>query len=99
MGISEEDIITLPNGMVLSNAYSSFAYNAVTITEMSGKYMISGRYTTWINEEARLNGKDPVRVEPVTAELDSKPTGNIYELLYNKYKSQYSGVKNFSDKI
>jgi len=51
------------------------------------KYILQGRFTMWVTPELRVSGS--VNIGSIQVEVESKtpPTGNLYELLYNKLKT------------
>lgn len=51
------------------------------------KYVVSGRFDMWMNQEMSVAGKKSIGEVNVMVETDTPPTGNIYELLYNKLKT------------
>ena len=57
-----------------------------TIGEPIYKYRVSCKFNIWLDENARNNENSPVDTEFISIEYDEVPTGNIYELLYEKFK-------------
>ena len=53
----------------------------------STKYNVEGRFTMWVSPELRVSGSRDIGYIQVEVESDTPPTGNIYELLYNKLKT------------
>ena len=57
-----------------------------TITSTT-KYIVEGRFTMWVSPELRVSGSRDIGGIRVEVESDTPPTGNVYELLYNKLKT------------
>ena len=57
-----------------------------TVTTIT-KYIVRGRFTMWVTPELRVSGSRDIGGIRVEVESDTPPTGNIYELLYNKLKT------------
>ena len=53
----------------------------------STKYNVEGRFTMWVSPELRVSGSGDIGCIKVRVESDTPPTGNLYELLYNKLKT------------
>jgi hypothetical protein len=66
------------------------SYNAETEEETitsTTKYIVEGRFTMWVTPELRVSGSRDIGGIRVEVESDTPPTGNVYELLYNKLKT------------
>ena len=50
------------------------------------KYTLSCRFDYWLDEQARKDGKASLGSRTTSIEYDEVPTGNLYELLYAKFK-------------
>jgi hypothetical protein len=75
---------------VVKNVEVNNSYNAETeeeIVTFTTKYTIQGRFTMWVSPELRVSGSRDIGYIQVEVESDTPPTGNIYELLYNKLKT------------
>ena len=64
-----------------------------TIGEPIYKYRVSCKFNFWLDENARNNENSPVDTEFISIEYDEVPTGNIYELLYEKFKTRLPRTK------
>ena len=51
------------------------------------KYILEGRFTMWVSQALRASGSRDIGRFGVSVESDTPPTGNVYELLYNKLKT------------
>ena len=51
------------------------------------KYVVFGRFNMWLTQEMSVSGKKNIGDVNVVIETDTPPTGNIYDLLYNKLKT------------
>ena len=58
------------------------------------KFHVEAGFTKWISKAAKDAGSGGIGHAHVTLELDAAPTGNIYELVYNKLKE---GLTNYVD--
>jgi hypothetical protein len=58
-----------------------------TTTTTRTKYIVQGRFTMWVSPELRVSGSGDIGCIKVRVESDTPPTGNLYELLYNKLKT------------
>jgi len=58
-----------------------------TTTTSTTKYIVEGRFTMWVSPELRVSGSRDIGGIHVGVEFDTPPTGNVYELLYNKLKT------------
>ena len=57
-----------------------------TVTTIT-KYIVRGRFTMWVTPELRVSGSRDIGNIRVEIESKTPPTGNVYELLYNKLKT------------
>ena len=109
MGIIINDTITFKNGISLSDCYCSINHNMIRISKNyeesdpsnSGikKYMIKCDYTIWSSKDARINDLNIMEKNKVLLDLDAnqlETNVNIFTLLYNAIKSQYT---NYTDDI
>jgi hypothetical protein len=103
MGVIINETITLGNGLIVTNPYASvgeneenISYNSdpetgeattTTTTTTRTKYIVQGRFTMWVSPELRVSGSGDIGCIKVRVESDTPPTGNLYELLYNKLKT------------
>jgi len=51
------------------------------------KYIVEGVFTMWVSPELHVSGSRNIGRIQVRVESETPPTGNIYELLYNKFKT------------
>ena len=51
------------------------------------KYIVEGIFTLWVSHDLRVSGSRDIGDIRVQIESKTPPTGNIYELLYNKLKT------------
>jgi len=58
------------------------------------KFHVEAGFTKWISKAAKDAGNEDIGRTHITLELDAAPTGNIYELVYNKLKE---GLTNYVD--
>jgi len=58
------------------------------------KFLVEAGFTSWISKAAKDAGNGSIGRKSVSLELDAAPTGNIYELVYNKLKE---GLTNYVD--
>ena len=58
------------------------------------KFRVEASFTSWISKAARDAGNGDIGRKYISLELDAAPTGNIYELVYNKLKE---GLTNYVD--
>ena len=56
-------------------------------TTTTTNYIVKGRFTMWVTPELRVSGSRDIGGIQVEVGSDTPPTGNIYELLYNKLKT------------
>jgi len=66
------------------------SYNSETKEETvttTTKYIVEGRFTMWVTPELRVSGSRDIGRIRVEVESETPPTGNVYELLYNKLKT------------
>jgi len=60
---------------------------STTTTTSTTKYIVEGRFTMWVSPELRVSGSRDIGGIEVQVESETPPTGNVYELLYNKLKT------------
>ena len=93
MGVIINETITLANGLTVTNPYASVGENDIRVEKRvernpkTTKYIVEGRFTMWVTPELRVSGSRDIGGIQVQVESDTPPTGNIYELLYNKLKT------------
>ena len=93
MGVIINETITLANGLTVTNPYASVGGNDIKVekrVQMNPKttrYITEGVFTMWVSHELRVSGSRDIGGIQVQVESDTPPTGNIYELLYNKLKT------------
>ena len=57
-----------------------------TVGDPIYKYTLSCTFNYWLDEQARKDGKSSLGSWTTSIEYDEVPTGNLYELLYAKFK-------------
>jgi hypothetical protein len=93
MGVIINETITLANGLTVTNPYASVGGNDIKVekrVQMNPKttrYITEGVFTMWVSHELRVSGSRDIGNFRVEIESKTPPTGNIYELLYNKLKT------------
>ena len=101
MGVILNETITLSNGLTVINPYasigsiSSLGINEIRIIKDTDKYIIRGVFKMWVNHDLRVAHSNTIGDVVVEVESDTPPIVNIYELLYNKFKT----VKTCTDSI
>ena len=60
------------------------------------EYMINANFIIYVSKEAYLNKKSSLETKTIFLKYDKAPTGNIYALIYAKFKE---GLKNFQDDL
>jgi hypothetical protein len=58
-----------------------------TTTTSTTKYTVQSCFTMWVTPELRVSGSRDIGSIGVEVESETPPTGNVYELLYNKLKT------------
>jgi hypothetical protein len=58
-----------------------------TTTTTTTKYIVQSCFTMWVTPELRVSGSGNIGGIEVQVESETPPTGNVYELLYNKLKT------------
>ena len=104
MGFIINDNITINNGLSITNAYAAIGHNTIKLrklsepginpTESDPVYSLFGLGFIWSNKEYRnMGGKSKVDRYLINIDLTSSQLGsNLYELLYNEWKSIYTSV-------
>ena len=93
MGVTINETITLTNGLTVTNPYASVGQNDIRVEKRmernpkTTRYIVLGRVNMWVTPELRVSGAREIGGINVTIESDTPPTGNIYELFYNKLKT------------
>ena len=72
--------------MVQENSSHNAETGEETVTSTT-KYIVEGRFTMWVTPELRASGSRTIGDMRVEVESETPPTGNIYELVYNKLKT------------
>ena len=65
------------------------------ITKTITTYTTKCRFTMWVTPELRVSGSKDIGSIEVEVDSDTPPIGNVYELLYNKFKT----IKTCTDSI
>lgn len=60
------------------------------------EYDISANFNIYVSKETYLNEKPSIETKNINLKYDKAPTGNIYALIYAKFKE---GLKNFQDDL
>ena len=90
MGVIINETITLTNGLTVTNPYASVGVNDIRIekrVDNNPQYTIEGRFTMWVSQALRASGSGDIGCILVRIGSNTPATGNIYELLYNKFKT------------
>jgi len=89
MGVTLNETFITDHGVHVQNAYVSNTFNHISKSKRNGviKYTTSSTFSVWVSSEARDGGYDSIGDINVNIESETPPTGNIYELLYNKLKT------------
>jgi len=58
------------------------------------EYNVSANFNIYVSKESYLNGKSSIETKPIVLKYDEAPTGNIYALIYAKFKE---GLTDFQD--
>ena len=93
MGVIINETITLSNGLTVTNPYASVGGNDIRVDKKvelnptETKYHVGCIFTMWVTPELRVSGSVNIGSIQVEVEFDTPPTGNLYELLYNKLKT------------
>jgi len=99
MGVILNEIVTLSNGLSVTNPYASIAENdtrvfkRVDASTNTISYITKGRFTMWVSKDIRDNGGEDIGHILVENISETPPTVNVYETLYNKIKT----MKNCTD--
>ena len=72
--------------MVQENSSHNAETGGETVTTTT-KYIVQGRFIMWVSHELRVSGSGCIGGIEVQVESETPPTGNVYELLYNKLKT------------
>jgi hypothetical protein len=103
MGLTVTEQVKLSVGLTVDSYYISLNENDIHIQRRQGghqeflkapKFHVEAGFTKWISKAAKDAGNGDIGHAHVTLELDAAPTGNIYELVYNKLKE---GLTNYVD--
>ena len=94
MGVIINETITLANGLTVTNPYASVGENDIRVEKRverlpakTTRYIVEGLFTMWVSPELRVSGSRDIGNIRVEIESKTPPTGNVYELLYNKLKT------------
>jgi hypothetical protein len=92
MGVTLNKTFVTEAGVHVQNAYVSISNNHISKNKRKGviKYKTSSNFVITVDIDAHDNGFSAIGYIPVEVETDTPPTGNVYELLYNKLKSMHS---------
>ena len=58
------------------------------------EYNITANFNIYVSKESYLNEKSSIETKPIVLKYDEAPTGNIYDLIYAKFKE---GLTDFQD--
>jgi hypothetical protein len=89
MGVTLNRTFITENGVHVQNAYVSTKSNSISKQMVDGaiKYIVVSHFLVWVSSQARDGGYESIGNIRVLVETDTPPTGNVYELLYNKLKT------------
>lgn len=106
MGLIIHDEITLPSGIVITDAYASTGTSDVCtvkrnlsiMEEVDGvfvdvskiEYELVGTFTFWLNKASRDEKKGAVYHKSVNMKSDTPFNMNLYETLYTEMKTLYT---------
>jgi hypothetical protein len=104
MGVTLNETITLSNGLTATNPYASLANDVIRLQKRVGeernydgetekvstttKYILEGHFTMWVTHALRTSGARDIGGISVSVESDTPLTGNVYDTLYKKLKSE-----------
>lgn len=111
MGIIIGDTITLDNGLTANNTYGSFGESQLTLEKIevvtsdeSNNEIITYEYNLmckgiiWSSKQFRDNSRTRINAVNISMRLQSSQlNSNLYTLLYNSWKSQYTTVSDSTD--
>ena len=60
------------------------------------EYDVSANFNIYVSKESYLNKKACIETKPIMLKYDEAPTGNIYDLIYAKFKE---GLTDFQDDL
>ena len=111
MGIIIGDTINLDNGLSAQNTYGSFGESQLTVEKnqdmrneennnesITNEYRVFCKGSIWASKEYRDNSRVRIHAENINIRISSSElNGNLYGLLYNKWKSKYTTVSDSTD--
>ena len=111
MGIIIEDTITLDNGLTANNTYGSFGESELTLKKnevitldesnnetTTYEYIVMCKGIIWSSKQYRDNSRTRLHAVNISITLNpSQLNSNLYTLLYNSWKTQYTTVSDSSD--
>ena len=88
MGLNVNESFTTSHGFVLSSYYMSMKEFSVHKAGLydDDKYIVSTRFHICVSKEAKNAGKPSIAEKFVSVQLETAPTGNVYEILYDEVK-------------
>ena len=90
MGLTVNESFTTSHGFVLSSYYMSMkdlmVKKILLYGEYEYKYIVSTNFSIWVSKEAKNTGKPTIAEKFIKLELETAPTGNVYEILYDEVK-------------
>jgi len=101
MGILINDTITLSNGLEAKNTYGSLYATDIHITregfednQIEHNLNIIARCSIWISREYREQNNPALKssIINITVPLDTFVTSNLFSLLYDAWKTQFSST-------
>jgi hypothetical protein len=94
MGILNHDNITTQQGLSVKDTYVSIGKNEIRIKKTDApSYSIEFGYTSYVSQDAKLNGKYPIAHQLLNYDEKSVPI-DVYDYCYSKLKLVFS---NYSD--
>jgi len=109
MGLTVSEQLELGVGLTVNSYYISLNENDIQIRrtqerdfvhteegehQEAPKFRVEASFTSWISKAAKDAGNTSIGRKHIALELDAAPTGNIYEIVYNKLKE---GLTNYVD--
>jgi len=93
MGIIVNDSIMTSYGITVSGSYFNIAQNSISIRkEDNGKFRVHVSFNMFNSYNDRLGGCGVLDRQNLVNEFASVPDGNIYAIVYDLFKLNYSNV-------
>ena len=93
MGIIIQDDIKFDTGVNKTDCYCSFGQSKIILQKGASGYELSGMAIVWVSEAEKTAAAHCLSSHPIQLTItNAQLTGNVYTLLYNELKSQYSST-------